>query len=71
MARSHRSMRVRSRIRLMLAGWFPGRNVIESLELPGNFQLFPEAVRVLSEYGGLTLTGHYGVSDRPSSASVR
>ncbi|HXG98829.1 MAG TPA: SUKH-3 domain-containing protein [Sphingomicrobium sp.] len=35
------------------AGWHPGRDVRESLRLPADFELFPAAERVLSEFGNL------------------
>lgn len=46
--------------RLVLAGWRPGRDVWDSLKLPAGFTAFPEAQRVLAEFGGLKFTKPYG-----------
>ncbi|WP_435015898.1 SUKH-3 domain-containing protein [Tundrisphaera sp. TA3] len=40
-------------LKLLMAGWHPRRDVWERLHLPGTFRVFPEAKRILSEYGNL------------------
>ena len=40
-------------LRLYIAGWRPSRNVWTKLKLPKSLQVFPEAQRILSEFGGL------------------
>lgn len=35
------------------AGWFPGRDVIDSVKLPEEFEIFPAAIEVLKEFGHL------------------
>src|SRR3954468_13334114 len=44
---------------LRKAGWFPGRDISDNLELPPGFQPFPAALRVLREFGLLQI-GHKG-----------
>jgi hypothetical protein len=39
--------------RLVFAGWRPNRNVWARLKLPASFEVFPEARRILSRFGGL------------------
>lgn len=41
------------KLRLLVAGWYPGRNVLHKLKIPNYPQQFPEAMQVLAEYGGL------------------
>lgn len=40
-------------LRLVLAGWYPRRDVWERLHLPCSFPVFSEARRILSEFGNL------------------
>lgn len=40
-------------LRLLFAGWYPGRDVWNRLSLPASFTVFPEAQRVLREFGDL------------------
>ncbi len=40
--------------RLIQAGWHPNRNVWNRLKLPQSFDVFPEAKRILSEFGDLS-----------------
>ena len=35
------------------AGWFPGRDVIDSVKLPEGFEIFPAAIEALKEFGHL------------------
>jgi hypothetical protein len=42
-------------MRLERAGWHPGRDVWSVLKLPSGLDVFPEAKRILSEFGGLTV----------------
>ena len=35
------------------AGWFPGRNVIDTVELPKEYEIFPAAIEALMEFGHL------------------
>lgn len=41
------------------AGWQPGRDVLETIQLPPGFRLFPAAAHVLAEFGNLRI-GYYG-----------
>lgn len=41
-------------LKLLFAGWRPNRNGLELLQLPSELAIFPEARRVLSEFGGLS-----------------
>lgn len=45
-----------TRFRLLCAGWRPARNVWNHLSIPTSLTVFPEARRVLSEFGAL----HFG-----------
>jgi hypothetical protein len=36
-----------------MRGWYPGRNVLEQLSLPIDYPVFPMALRVLAEFGGI------------------
>ena len=38
---------------LLVAGWRPCRNIWCQLDLPSGLEVFPEAKRILTEYGGL------------------
>ncbi|MFN8446861.1 MAG: SUKH-3 domain-containing protein [Caldilineaceae bacterium] len=40
---------------LKRAGWFPSRDVFESVTLPKKFRIFPVAIKVLSEFGNLKI----------------
>lgn len=51
----HRRWRWITYVKLLLAGWRPNRNVLSHLRLPPSFALFPEAKRVLAEYGNVRL----------------
>jgi uncharacterized protein (TIGR03067 family) len=42
-----------TRLRLLLVGWRPNRNVWNDLALPKSFTVFPEAQRVLAQFGNL------------------
>jgi hypothetical protein len=42
-----------TRLRLLLAGWRPNRDRWDRLNLPPSLTPFPEARRVLAEFGGL------------------
>ena len=35
------------------SGWYPGRNVLDNINLPSKFQIFPAATKVLQEFGYL------------------
>lgn len=43
----------RTSLRLVLHGWRPGRNVWSRIKYPASLTPFPEAVRVLSQFGML------------------
>src|SRR5687768_3399486 len=53
MARTTKRIRWTTVLRLIFAGWHPRRNVWGRLKLPGGFEVFPEAERVLGRFGGL------------------
>jgi len=40
---------------LVLSGWYPNRDVWDKLEIPPQPSVFPEAKRILSEFGNLVL----------------
>ena len=50
---SKRNWRWSTWLRLLLAGWRPGRNVLNRLTLPESLEVFPEAERILAEFGNL------------------
>ncbi len=41
------------------AGWQPGRDVLETIQFPPGFHLFPAAAHVLAEFGNLRI-GYHG-----------
>lgn len=51
---------------LQESGWYPGRNVWDSVQLPENFELLPIAVDILKEFGHL----HVG-KDGPGISCAR
>jgi hypothetical protein len=62
-----RTWRWSTYLKLVLAGWKPGRNVWEQLELPESLPVFAEAQRVLAEFGQLRLgTRHDRIHLGPS-----
>ena len=50
----------RTLIRLRRAGWHSGRDVLRELKLPSGFSLFPAALKVLAEFGGLDFRSRSG-----------
>lgn len=42
-----------TRLKLRAAGWRPNRNVWDRLKLPQSLSVFPEAKRILAEFGDL------------------
>src|SRR5437867_2138353 len=52
-ATKKRTWRWTTWLKLLLAGWRPNRNVWDQLKLPRSFPVFPEAKRVLAEFGNL------------------
>ena len=53
MQKPRRAWRIGIWLRLLLAGWRPGRNVWKKVTIPNGASIFPEAQRVLSEFGKL------------------
>lgn len=54
-----RQWHLKTWLKMLLAGWRPDRDALESLALPEGFDLFPEASRVLSQYGGITFSNDH------------
>jgi hypothetical protein len=44
-----------TKIALMGSGWYPGRDVWEKVSRPPQFEVFPVAKRILSEFGNLKI----------------
>lgn len=55
-----RMWRWKTWFRLVLAGWRPNRNAWNQLKLPESFDVFPEARRVLTEFGNLKFERAWG-----------
>lgn len=54
------------RERLICAGWYEGRDVLQEVNIPKSFNTFPAALRVLREFGNLTLWGKSTIEIDPS-----
>lgn len=52
--------------KLTSAGWYEGRNVLESVHIPKSFKPFPVALAVLQEFGNLTIWGRSTLCLDPS-----
>ena len=54
------------REKLIRAGWYEGRDVLQEVNIPKFFNTFPAALQVLREFGNLTLWGKSTVEIDPS-----
>ena len=51
------------------SGWFPERNVIDSVKLPNDFSLIPTAEAVLKEFGNLSI-GEWGAGIEMARSTI-
>src|SRR5438270_41866 len=43
-----------TRVRLVLSGWYSRPRKIDRIQLPSSMEPFPEAMRIIRRYGGLS-----------------
>ncbi|HRH37050.1 MAG TPA: SUKH-3 domain-containing protein [Flavobacteriales bacterium] len=52
------------------AGWYPGRDVLDSLQLPTDFEIFESAASALREFGGICVGSPVEGRERASNRVV-